>query len=88
MKGKLHKVKFENLGTILQFKPEKVFEYTHLSSISKLPDQPENYCTLNFSLSSSDADETTLNLSIANFPTYSIYKHMDFYWRSALVVLK
>ena len=88
MKGKLHKIKFENLGTILQFEPEKVFEYTHLSSISRLPDQPENYCTLTFSLSPSATEETILNLSIANFPTYSIYKHMEFYWRSALVVLK
>ena len=88
MKGKLHKIKFKNLGTILQFEPEKVFEYTHLSSISRLPDLPEHYCTLTFGLSSSSAEETTLNLTIANFPTYSIYKHLDFYWRSALVVLK
>jgi uncharacterized protein YndB with AHSA1/START domain len=87
-KGKLHKIKFENQGTILQFEPEKVFEYTHLSSISRLPDQPENYCRLTFNLSSNAADETTLNLSVANFPTYSIYKHMEFYWRSAIVVLK
>lgn len=88
MKGKFHKIKFENLGTILQFEPQKIFEYTHLSSISRLPDQPESYCTLTFSLSSSAVEETILNLSIANFPTYSIYKHMEFYWRSAIVVLK
>jgi uncharacterized protein YndB with AHSA1/START domain len=32
--GKLHRIKFENTGRVLQFEPEKVLQYNHLSSLS------------------------------------------------------
>ena len=30
----------------------------------------------------------SLTLTITNFPTEAIYKHLDFYWRTALEVFK
>lgn len=87
MKGKLHQVKIENWGTILEFEPEKRLTYTHLSSISHLPDEPESYCKISFELSAGE-EGNIVALTITNFPTESIYKHLDFYWRATLGVLK
>src|ERR1051326_6401781 len=42
-RGDLHGIHFENNGLVLQFEPEKVLRYSHLSSISRLPDKPESY---------------------------------------------
>lgn len=87
MKGKLHQVEIENWGTILEFEPEKTLTYTHLSSISHLPDVSESYCKMSFELSAGE-EGNVVALTITNFPTETIYKHLDFYWRVTLGVLK
>ncbi|MDP2345714.1 MAG: SRPBCC domain-containing protein [Deltaproteobacteria bacterium] len=38
-----HHTRFENKGTVLRFEPPKLLRYTHLSSLSRLVDKPENY---------------------------------------------
>ena len=43
-----HHVPFENTGTVLAFEPGKQLAYTHLSSLSRLPDEPASYTTLAF----------------------------------------
>src|SRR5690349_16559944 len=50
MYGKLHRIKFENKGRVLQFKPGKILQYSHLSSLSRLPDQVKNYSIIEFRL--------------------------------------
>lgn len=87
MKGAMHDINFENKGTILKYDTGKTFEYSHLSSISQLPEVPENFCILTFTLSPVGT-ATALNLTITNFPTDSIYKHMEFYWRTVIEILK
>jgi uncharacterized protein YndB with AHSA1/START domain len=87
IRGRLHRVKFENKGTVLQFEPEKVLQYSHLSSISRLPDKPENYALFEFRLASIN-NQTTLTVNVSNFPTKVIYKHLAFYWNAAPEVLK
>lgn len=87
IRGILHRVKFENKGTVLQFKPEKILQYTHLSSLSRLPDKPENYTILEFSLTPIN-NRTKLAFTASNFPTESIYKHFAFYWNVTLELLK
>ena len=87
MKGSQHGMGFTNTGTITAYEPEKEFAYTHLSSISHLPEKPENYCHLRFTLNPIE-NGTQLALHIQNFPTESIYKHMDFYWRGSMEILK
>src|SRR6185369_17809229 len=48
--GDLHGIKFENKGKVLRFEKERVLAYSHLSSISELPDKIENYTILQFKL--------------------------------------
>lgn len=45
-----HHQQFENKGTVLEFKPEKVFRYNYLSSLSDLANIPENHTTIRFTL--------------------------------------
>lgn len=87
IKGKSHWVYFENKGTVLQFRPQQLLQYSHLSSLSGLPDEPMNYTLLEFKLMPIE-DNTTLTLTISNFPTESIYRHFVFYWNVTLELLR
>jgi uncharacterized protein YndB with AHSA1/START domain len=82
-----HHIKFENKGTVLRFEPEKVIEYNYLSSLSRLPDKPENYTTIEFRLTPVK-NGTSLTLTLGNFPTETIFKHVDFYWSTTISILK
>ena len=87
IRGNMNGKNFENWGMVLQFEPEKTLRYSHLSSLSRLPDQPENYSIVDFRLSPMD-HQTTLELTLTNFPTESIYQHLAFYWNVTLEILK
>jgi len=87
IRGKLHGIKFENKGKVLEFEPEKVLRYSHLSSLSRLPDKAENYAVFEFRLSPKD-HQTNLSLTVSNFPTESIYKHLAFYWNVTLEIIR
>lgn len=82
-----HHLKFENKGTVLQFEPEKVLRYNILNSLSRLPDTPENYTIFEFTLSPTN-NQTSLTLVITNFPTETIYRHLDFYWCTTIELIK
>lgn len=83
----LHHLPFRNIGVVLECKPMERLSYTHLSSLSQLPDEPENFTTLTFSLAP-QGDATLLTLMAAGFPTVSIFKHLQFYWAGTLGILK
>jgi uncharacterized protein YndB with AHSA1/START domain len=87
MRGKLHRMKFENKGRVLQFEREKILQYSHLSSLSRLPDEPNSYSILEFRLTPIDHG-TSLTLTLSNFPTEAILKHLVFYWNVTLEILK
>lgn len=82
-----HHVPFENTGNIVELIPFKKLVYTHLSSISILEDKAENHCVFEFNLQEQN-DSTMLSLRIINFPTETIYKHLELYWRSTLTVIR
>jgi uncharacterized protein YndB with AHSA1/START domain len=82
-----HHVKFENKGTVLHYDPNKMLKYNYLSSISRLADQPEHYTSIEFTLSPEE-DQTRLILTLSNFPTESIFKHVGFYWRTTIHMMK
>lgn len=82
-----HHVKFENKGIVLQYEKEKKLKYSHLSSMSRLPDKPANYSTIEFILTPIQK-HTRLILNIENFPTEIIRKHLEFYWRTTIVTIK
>jgi uncharacterized protein YndB with AHSA1/START domain len=83
----VHHVRFEGRGTVRRFEPGQALEYTQLSSVSRLPDVPESYSLIGFELASR-GEGTDLTLTLRDFPTHTIYKHLDFYWRTTLEILK
>ena len=87
MRGKMHRIKFENRGRVLQFEREQLLQYSHLSSLSRLPDETSNYSIIEFRLTPVE-DRTNLTLTLSNFPTEAILKHLVFYWNVTLEILK
>ena len=83
----VHHLQFENKGTVLENIPGQLLSYDFLSSLSRLPDIKENHTVISFSLVPTEAG-TRLNLTISNFPTETIYQHLNFYWNTTLVMLK
>ena len=77
-----HHVRFENKGIVLHFQPEQKLSYSHLSSFSRLPDRQENYSVLEFILTPIGS-QVQLTIDIFNFPTETIRRHLEFYWRFA-----
>jgi uncharacterized protein YndB with AHSA1/START domain len=78
---------FENKGAVLKYEYEKNLHYSHLSSLSNLSDEEKNYVVYNFNLTQRTT-HTSLSVTIHNFPTESIYQHMNFYWNTTLNFLK
>ncbi len=87
VKGHLHGLPFENRGKVIEMETNRTFSYSHLSSLSDLPDVMDSYSLVNFSIVPYDGF-TELQVRIRNFPSESIYKHLVFYWNSSLGVLK
>jgi len=86
--GHHNNVDFENKGTVLQFEPNSILRYSHLSSISRLPDRAESYTVIEFWLVRTAENSTSLTIRTFNFPSESIFKHWEFYWRVTIEVVK
>jgi uncharacterized protein YndB with AHSA1/START domain len=78
-----HHLSFENRGVVLAFQQCQQLSFTHLSSLSRLPDQPSSYTTLSFAIQS-NGDRTVLKFEASGFPTMAIYRHLQFYWVGTL----
>lgn len=78
-----HHVRFENRGVVLAYRPCEALSFTHLSSLSRLPDRPSSYTKLSFELEGA-GNRTVLRFVATGFPTASIYKHLHFYWMGTL----
>jgi uncharacterized protein YndB with AHSA1/START domain len=87
IRGDLHGMPFENTGSVLQFEPEKLLRYSHLSSLSNLPNEIDSYSVIEFSLQPK-GNQTVLTLTLSNFPTEEIYRHLVFYWSVTIEILK
>ncbi len=83
----LHHVAFENRGVVLEYDKPRKLTYSHLSSISRLADHPDNYSLIEFMLTPAGG-MTELRIEISNFPTESIRHHLEFYWKGTLSVIK
>jgi uncharacterized protein YndB with AHSA1/START domain len=88
IRGDLHGAAFENTGTVLEFRPEALLAYSHLSSTSRLPDVPENHSVIEFGLTALTADQTELTVTVRQFPTDVIYRHLAYYWNVTPEVIK
>jgi uncharacterized protein YndB with AHSA1/START domain len=87
IRGDLHGIYFENNGKVLQFEQQHILQYNHLSSLSELPDEPDNYSIIEFRLSPTE-NQTNLTITLSNFPTEEIYRHLAFYWNVTPEILK
>ncbi|GLQ89109.1 hypothetical protein GCM10007898_26810 [Dyella flagellata] len=83
----IHHLRFENRGVVLAFKPFHSVSFTHLSSLSCLPDQPSSYTKLSFVLQA-DGSRTMLRFEASGFPTMAIYRHLHFYWMGTIDAFK
>lgn len=85
-RGDLHG-DYEQKGTIVQLEPNVVFEYTSWSALSRLPDEPENYTTVEFRLIPTDR-QTTLLVTHRNLIAETAVEHASFYWNGTLGIIK
>ncbi|RQV35400.1 hypothetical protein DF027_26685 [Burkholderia cenocepacia] len=86
VRGRQH-VPFENRGRILRWDPPRRFSWTHLSTLSNLPDEPASYTTLDFALEPTRGG-TMLSFTMHGFPMLVIRKHLVLYWRVTLDVIR
>jgi uncharacterized protein YndB with AHSA1/START domain len=86
-RGDLHGLPFENKGHIIRFDPPAALAYTHWSTLSLIPDIPQNYSLWQFELQAV-GHNTVLTLTISNLVTFEIFKHLEFYWKVALHLFK
>ena len=86
-KGEWQGKSYEDKGVILQFKPERLLQYSHFSPLSGLPDTPENYHTVTVELSS-ESNHTRVSLTQDNNPTESARDHSQENWKKMLAALK
>jgi uncharacterized protein YndB with AHSA1/START domain len=82
-----HNGVFVNKGQIIDIQINRLLHYTHLSSVSHLENIDINMTHLIFELFQNDFN-TKLVLTINGFANESIFKHMQFYWRTSMQLLK
>lgn len=85
--GMMHGIYLYNKGIILQFTPLICFKYNYFSNLSNLPDVPENYTKICFTLNENNA-EVILELEISEINSYVDYKHLEMYWKPTLNIIK
>jgi uncharacterized protein YndB with AHSA1/START domain len=86
-KGTWEGKSYEDKGVVLENKPEKLLVSTFWSSLSGVPDLPENYQTVRYELSSEDGG-TRLTLTQDNNATQEDAEHSEQNWNMVLAGLK
>jgi len=78
---------FEDKGKILEIEPEKVLKSTHWSPLSGVPDTPENYHTVTYTLLEK-GDGTQVTITQDNNANEDEVKHSEQNWRTVLEGMK
>ena len=86
-KGEWKGKKFEDKGVILQLRPERTLTYTHYSPLAGLPDNPENYHTVQIDLADVGG-MTRVTLTQDNNSSERAREHSEKNWTSMLASLK
>ena len=79
---------YEDKGTILRLEPEELFVHTHWSSVSGVPDAPEHYQEVEWSLAEYDDATTELVVSETNVPSEDAKAMSEQGWEASLRALK
>ena len=86
-KGEWQGKSYQDKGEILQVEPEKLLVSTFWSSLSGLPDIPENYKTVRYEISA-EGNGIKLTLTQDNNATKEDANHSDEFWNKVLDTLK
>jgi uncharacterized protein YndB with AHSA1/START domain len=86
-KGEWEGKAFEDKGKILKIEPEKVLVSTHWSPLSGVPDTPENYHTVTYTLSGK-GDGTEVTITQDNNSTEEEKAHSEKNWETVLEGMK
>ena len=86
-KGEWEGKAFEDKGKILKIEPEKVLMSTHWSPLSGVPDSPENYHTVAYTLSGK-GDSTDVTITLDNNSTEEEKVHSEENWKTVLDGMK
>jgi uncharacterized protein YndB with AHSA1/START domain len=78
---------YEDRGTILEVEPGRRLVHTHWSPVSGLPDEPEHYQEVTWTLSERDG-ATELRVSETNLPSADARAVSEQGWEAALGALK
>jgi uncharacterized protein YndB with AHSA1/START domain len=86
-RGEWEGKQYEDKGRILEMEPERLLVSTFWSSLSGLPDRPENYKTVRYELSGKNG-QTQLIIIQDNNATEEEARHSQKNWLAALSNLK
>jgi uncharacterized protein YndB with AHSA1/START domain len=86
-KGEWEGKPFEDKGQILEVEPEKILKSTHWSPTSGVPDTPENYHTVTYTLSEK-GDTTEVTITQDNNASEEETEHSEKNWRTVLEGMK
>lgn len=86
-RGEYQGMPYEDKGTIVKVEPKRLLVHTHWSPVSGLPDSPENYQEVSWSLSERD-DTTELVVTEVNLPSEAAMGVSEQGWKAALAALK
>jgi len=86
-KGEWEGKRYEDRGTILKLRLNRLIEYSHFSPLSGKMDLPENYHTVSVELMS-DGAKTVVSLSQDNNESEQAREHSEKNWKMMLDALK
>jgi uncharacterized protein YndB with AHSA1/START domain len=78
---------FEDKGKILEIEPGKTLRSTHWSPLSGVPDAPENYHTVTYTLTE-QGDSTEVTITQDNNASEEEKAHSEKNWRTVLEGMK
>ena len=78
---------FVDKGEILKIEPERLLMSTHWSPLSGVPDTPENYHTVTYTLSEK-GDSTEVTITQDNNSTEQEKEHSERNWETVLAGMK
>lgn len=78
---------FVDKGEILKIEPERLLMSTHWSPLSGVPDTPENYHTVTYTLSE-NGDSTEVTITQDNNSTEQEKDHSESNWETVLAGMK
>ena len=86
-KGEWEGKPFEDKGEILALEPEKLLKSTHWSPLSGVPDSPENYHTVTYTLSD-QGESTEVTITQDNNASEEEKAHSEENWKTVLAGMK